>query len=93
LDLAVEKSGYGKRQLPEGQAFGVAMHESFGSVVAYVVEAALEDNEPRLVRVTAGVHCNKAVNAARHEAMWDGRTATSYGVIPAPRAVPAKRLR
>jgi isoquinoline 1-oxidoreductase beta subunit len=79
LNLAVEKSGYGKRQLPKGQAFGVAMHESFGSVVAYVVEAALEGNEPRLVRVTAGVHCNKAVNPLNVEAQIQGAALMSLG--------------
>ena len=38
LDLVVEKSGYGTKSLPEGHAIGVAMHESFGSVVAHAVE-------------------------------------------------------
>ncbi len=66
LDLAVAKSGYGTRTLPAGRAWGVAVHESFGSVVAYVVEASINgqgaDKTPRLHRVTAGVHCNFAVN-------------------------------
>ncbi len=66
LDLAVAKSGYGTRTLPAGRAWGVAVHESFGSVVAYVVEASVSgqgaDRAPRLHRVTAGVHCNFAVN-------------------------------
>ena len=39
LQLAVDKSGYGKKQLPAGRAWGAAVHESFDSVVAYVVEA------------------------------------------------------
>lgn len=34
LQLAVDKSGYGKKQLPTGRAWGVAVHESFSSVVA-----------------------------------------------------------
>ena len=55
------------------------MHESFGSVVAYVVEAALEGNEPRLVRVTAGVHCNKAVNPLNVEAQIQGAALMSLG--------------
>lgn len=79
LDLAVEKSGYGKKQLPKGHAFGVAMHEAFGSVVAYVVEATLENNEPRLVRVTAGVHCNKVVNPLNVEAQIQGAALMSLG--------------
>ena len=43
LQLAVDKSGYGKKQLPAGRAWGVAVHESFDSVVAYVVEASVQD--------------------------------------------------
>ena len=42
LQLAVDKSGYGKTQLAEGRAWGVAVHESFDSVVAYVVEASVQ---------------------------------------------------
>ena len=63
LELAVAKSGYGTKPLPAGRAYGVAVHESFGSVVAYVVEASIgADKTPVLHKVTAGVHCNFAVN-------------------------------
>src|SRR5205085_6423696 len=41
LQLAVDKSGYGKKTLASGRAWGVAVHESFNSVVAYVVEASV----------------------------------------------------
>ncbi|RZA35237.1 MAG: xanthine dehydrogenase family protein molybdopterin-binding subunit, partial [Lysobacteraceae bacterium] len=57
LDLAVAKSGYGTKKLPKGHAPGAAVHESFGSVVAYVVEASVVDGAPRLHRAVAGVHC------------------------------------
>ncbi|MCU7372116.1 xanthine dehydrogenase family protein molybdopterin-binding subunit [Paucibacter sp. O1-1] len=72
LQLAVEKSGYGKKQLPSGRAWGVAVHESFSTVVAYVVEASLKDGQPLLNRVTAGVHCNLAVNPRSIEAQVQG---------------------
>lgn len=72
LQLAVEKSGYGKKQLPAGRAWGVAVHESFSTVVAYVVEASLKDGQPLLNRVTAGVHCNLAVNPRSIEAQVQG---------------------
>ena len=48
LQLAVDKSGYGKSTLPAGRAWGVAVHESFDSVVAYVVEASVKDGAPVL---------------------------------------------
>ncbi|MBK1685922.1 xanthine dehydrogenase family protein molybdopterin-binding subunit [Rubrivivax gelatinosus] len=72
LELAVQRSGYGRRKLAPGQAWGVAVHECFGTVVAYVVEASLDDGRPVLHRVTAGVHCNLAVNPRGIEAQLQG---------------------
>ena len=72
LQLAVDKSGYGKKQLPAGHAWGVAVHESFDSVVAYVVEASVRDGQPVLHRVTSGVHCNLVVNPRSVEAQVQG---------------------
>jgi isoquinoline 1-oxidoreductase beta subunit len=79
LDLAVAKSGYGKKSLPAGHAFGVALHESFGSVVAYVVEASIKDGQPVLHRVTAGVHCNTVVNPLAVEAQVQGAALMALG--------------
>jgi isoquinoline 1-oxidoreductase beta subunit len=72
LQLAVDKSGYGKKKLPAGHAWGVALHESFNSVVAYVVEASVKDGKPVLHRATAGVHCNFVVNPRTVEAQVQG---------------------
>ncbi|CAN5565334.1 xanthine dehydrogenase family protein molybdopterin-binding subunit [soil metagenome] len=72
LQLAVDKSGYGKRKLADGRAWGVAVHESFDSVVAYVVEASVTDGKPVLHNVTAGVHCNFVVNPRSVEAQVQG---------------------
>lgn len=72
LQLAVDRSGYGKAKLSAGRAWGVAVHESFDSVVAYVVEASIKDGQPVLHRVTSGVHCNLAVNPRSIEAQVQG---------------------
>jgi isoquinoline 1-oxidoreductase beta subunit len=72
LQLAVAKSGYGKKKLAAGRAWGVAVHESFQSVVAYVVEASVKDGAPTLHSVTAGVHCNLVVNPRSVEAQVQG---------------------
>ncbi|UUC95844.1 xanthine dehydrogenase family protein molybdopterin-binding subunit [Comamonas sp. C11] len=80
LQLAVEKSGYGKRQLAEGRAWGVAVHQSFDSVVAYVVEASMKDGTPKLHAVTAGVHCNLAVNPRSVEAQVQGGALMGLGM-------------
>jgi isoquinoline 1-oxidoreductase beta subunit len=72
LQLAVDKSGYGKRTLAPGRAWGVAVHESFNTVIAYVVEASVKDNTPVLHGITAGVHCNLAINPTSIEAQVQG---------------------
>jgi isoquinoline 1-oxidoreductase beta subunit len=79
LDLAVQKSGYGTKGLPEGRAWGVAVHGMSGSVVAYVVEASVEKGVPTLHKVTAGVHCNLAVNPLSIEAQVQGAVLAALG--------------
>jgi len=79
LMLAVEQSGYGKRKLPRGQAWGVAVHESFNTVVAYVAEASVTKGVPKLHAVTAGVHCNLAVNPKTIEAQVQGAALMGLG--------------
>ena len=79
LNLAVEKSGYGKVKLPKGRAHGVALHESFNTVVAYVVEASMKNGKPQLHKVTAAVHCNLAVNPLTIEAQVQGAALMGLG--------------
>ena len=79
LELAVAKSGYGTRPLPKGRAWGVAVHESFGSVVAYVVEASLDKGQPKLHKATVGVHCNTAVNPLNVQAQVQGAALMALG--------------
>ena len=79
LDLAVQKSGYGKKTLPAGRAWGIAVHESFRSVVAHVVELSIEDDAPKLRRVTSAIHCNLAVNPRSVEAQVEGAVLMAIG--------------
>ena len=72
LQLAASKSGYGKKKLAAGMHWGVAVHESFESVVAYVVEAGVKNGKPVIGAVTAGVHCNFCVNPRTVEAQVQG---------------------
>lgn len=61
LNLVAEKAQWGSR-LPAGRARGVALHESFGSVAAMVVEVSLEGKEPRVHKVVCAVDCGQVVN-------------------------------
>ncbi len=58
LDAAVERAGK-----PEaGHALGVALHRSFGTIVAQVAEVSVENNEIKVHKVTCAVDCGIAVN-------------------------------
>ena len=61
LDLAARKAGWGT-PLPPGVGRGIAVHESFESVCAEVVEAQVVGNRVRVHRVVAAIHCGLAVN-------------------------------
>lgn len=61
LKLAAERSGWG-RPLPAGRARGVALHESFGSIVAQVVEVSRSEGRPRVHRVVCAIDCGTVVN-------------------------------
>lgn len=61
LTLAAQKAGWGAA-VPAGRARGIALHESFGTIVAQVVEASLEGKTPRVHRVVCAVDCGVAVH-------------------------------
>ncbi len=61
LDLVAAKSGWGRTPLP-GRARGIALHESFGSIVAQVAEVSLRDGRPQVHRVWCAIDCGTVVN-------------------------------
>ncbi len=63
LNMAAEKSGWGE-PVATGRARGIALHESFGSIVAQVAEVSLLDGRPRVHRVVCAVDCGTVVNPA-----------------------------
>ncbi|ATQ41096.1 xanthine dehydrogenase family protein molybdopterin-binding subunit [Caulobacter mirabilis] len=69
MDLAVEKAG----AAPAGASRGIAVHESFGSVVAQVADVALaEGAEPRVVKVVTAIDCGVAVSPDQIAAQMEG---------------------
>jgi isoquinoline 1-oxidoreductase beta subunit len=58
LDAAVAMAG----TAPAGRAHGVALHQSFGTIVAQVAEVSVEGKEIRVHRVVCAVDCGIAVN-------------------------------
>lgn len=86
LETAANAAGYGQN-LPEGHALGIAVQESFGSIVAEVAEVSLDsDNKPVVHKVTCAIDCGWAVNPDTVEAQVEsgiifGLTAALYGEI------------
>jgi isoquinoline 1-oxidoreductase beta subunit len=72
LDRVARMAGWGTPP-PEGRARGVALVESFGSIVGQVAEVGIGSNgEIRVHRVDAAVDCGFAVNPQQAEAQIQG---------------------
>ncbi|HEU0031434.1 MAG TPA: xanthine dehydrogenase family protein molybdopterin-binding subunit [Kofleriaceae bacterium] len=85
LKLAADKAGWGTPP-PAGRARGLAMHQSFGSIVAECAEVSVERGKIRVHSVTAAVDCGTAVNPLGIEAQVQsciayGLTAALYGKL------------
>ena len=85
LELAAEKAGWGTPP-PAGQARGLAVHESFGSIVAHVAEVSVEDGRIRVRRVVCAIDCGVCVNplgvaAQMESAVVFGLSAALHGEL------------
>lgn len=86
LKLAAEKAGWSKK-LPDGVFRGIAVCESFGSVVAQVAEVTVsKTGKVGVKRVVCAVDCGSVVNPDTVKAQMEGGivyglTAALYGEI------------
>ncbi len=88
LELAAAKAGWGS-PLPAGRARGIAVHESFGSFVANVVEVTLrKDGLPKVERVVCAVDCGIAVNPDVVRAQMEGGIGFGLGAALYGRDLP-----
>ncbi len=75
------KAGWGTPP-PTGRARGLAVHESFGSIVAEVAEVSVdEDRRIRVHKVTCAVDCGQAVNPLGVEAQVQGAVAFGLSAV------------
>jgi len=77
LNLLMDKAG----PVTPGWSRGVAVHESFGSVVAQAAEVKLEGGVPRVGRVVTAIDCGTAVSPDQIAAQMEG--GTCYGLSAA----------
>jgi isoquinoline 1-oxidoreductase beta subunit len=62
LDTLAEKGDWGK-PMPHGRGRGIAIHESFGTIVGEIVEASVDPKgKVRVERVVAAVDCGHVIN-------------------------------
>ncbi|MBU6378354.1 MAG: xanthine dehydrogenase family protein molybdopterin-binding subunit [Gammaproteobacteria bacterium] len=82
LEAVAELAGWGK-PLPGGHHHGIALHESFGSIVAQVAEVSVEGRDVRVHRVSCAVDCGLAINPDQVVAQM--QSAIIYGLSAALR--------
>ncbi len=80
LERAAKEAGWGT-PLPAGRARGIAIHESFESVVCDVMEVSMKDGWPRVHKVTRAIDCGTTVNPDTIHAQLEG--AVGFGLTAA----------
>lgn len=80
LKLAADMAGW-STPAPTGRFRGLAVHESFNSVVAHIAEVSMENGTPRVHKVTVAVDCGIAVNPDTVKAQMEGGTGFGLGSI------------
>jgi isoquinoline 1-oxidoreductase subunit beta len=71
VELAAKEAGWG-RKLPQGHGLGLAVHRSFGSYVAVVIEAAVDEGGVSVPRIDIAVDCGPIVDPDRVRAQMEG---------------------
>jgi len=92
LEIATEKSGWGKRKNGNGFGMGLAIHRSFLTYVATVVQVEMKDGKVTIPRVDTAVDAGTLVNPDMARNQFEGAAtfATSlalYGEITAKNGV------
>ncbi|HEX3532534.1 MAG TPA: molybdopterin cofactor-binding domain-containing protein, partial [Thermoanaerobaculia bacterium] len=77
LNTAAEKAGWGT-PLPQGRARGIAVHESFGSIVSHVAEVSVDNGRIKVHRVVCAVDVGICVNPLGVAAQME--SGVSYGL-------------
>lgn len=72
VELVAEKGGWG-RQVPKGHGLGIAVHRSFVSYIATIIEVAVDDKGKLTVpRVDTAIDCGTYVNPERIASQIEG---------------------
>ncbi len=92
VQLAAEKSGWGKQKLGNGLGMGIAVHRSFLTYVATVVQAEVKDGQVQIRRVDTALDAGTLVNPLTVRQQFEGAAVMGtsiafYGEITASNGV------
>jgi len=92
VQMAAEKSGWGKQKLGNGFGMGIAVHRSFLTYVATVVQAEVKDNQVKIHRVDTALDAGTIVNPLTVRQQFEGAAVMGtslafYGEISATNGV------
>jgi isoquinoline 1-oxidoreductase subunit beta len=80
VELVTDKAGWG-RQVPKGHGLGLAVHRSFVTYVAAVVEAAVDEKGNLTVpRVDLAIDCGPTINPDRVRSQLEGAVIMGLGL-------------
>ncbi|MDN3644090.1 molybdopterin-dependent oxidoreductase [Lutimonas halocynthiae] len=71
LRIAAKNAGWGK-DLPEGHGMGIAIHYSFYTYVASIVEVSVINNKLKVINVFTAVDCGTVVNTDTVKSQLEG---------------------
>jgi isoquinoline 1-oxidoreductase subunit beta len=80
LEVAGEKSNWGKRKPGAGWGIGIAAHRSFNTYVASVVEVQVEEQRLRIPRIDQVVDAGVFINPDRVRAQFEGAAVMGAGL-------------
>ncbi|MGA9797859.1 MAG: molybdopterin cofactor-binding domain-containing protein [Terriglobales bacterium] len=82
VELAAEKSGWGKRKMGKGSGLGIAVHRSFLTYVATVVEVEVDDQgNVKIPAVFTAVDAGTVVNPEATRAQFEGAAVFGTSIV------------
>ena len=92
VQLAAERSGWGKQKFGNGFGMGIAVHRSFLTYVATVVQAEVKDNKVTILQVDTALDAGTIVNPTTVRQQFEGAAVMGtsiafYGEISATNGV------
>jgi isoquinoline 1-oxidoreductase subunit beta len=92
VEMATEKAGWGKQKLGNGFGMGLAVHRSFLTYVATVVQAEVKDSQVTIRRVDTALDAGTIVNPTTVRQQFEGAAVMGtaiafYGEITATNGV------